>query len=87
MTEALDNEDFEILVDPRLGKNYDRNEMFRMIEAAAACVRHSSVKRPRMSQVMLFSELEHAMQGSIYICCDFKDTYCACFASLPAPRW
>ncbi|KAL2329725.1 hypothetical protein Fmac_017306 [Flemingia macrophylla] len=52
LTEALDNEDFEILVDPRLEKNYDRNEMFRMIEAAAACVRHSSVKRPRMSQVV-----------------------------------
>ncbi|XP_027351441.1 proline-rich receptor-like protein kinase PERK8 [Abrus precatorius] len=52
LTEALDNEDFEILVDPRLGENYNRNEMFRMIEAAAACVRHSSVKRPRMSQVV-----------------------------------
>ncbi|GAU14091.1 hypothetical protein TSUD_169160 [Trifolium subterraneum] len=52
LIEALDNEDFETLADPRLGKNYDRNEMFRMIEAAAACVRHSSVKRPRMNQVM-----------------------------------
>ncbi|XP_054784263.1 proline-rich receptor-like protein kinase PERK8 [Prosopis cineraria] len=52
LTEALDTEDFEILVDPRLGKNYNRNEMFRMIEAAAACVRHSAVKRPRMSQVV-----------------------------------
>ncbi|KAG4378135.1 hypothetical protein GLYMA_18G280200v4 [Glycine max] len=67
LTEALDNEDFEILVDPRLGKNYDRNEMFRMIEAAAACVRHSSVKRPRMSQVILFYELEHAMPCRSYI--------------------
>jgi len=53
LSEAVDKEDFEILVDSRLGKNYDRNEMFRMIEAAAACVRHSSVKRPRMSQVIL----------------------------------
>nr|XP_016504491.1 PREDICTED: proline-rich receptor-like protein kinase PERK8 [Nicotiana tabacum] len=26
--------------------------MFRMIEAAAACVRHSGPKRPRMSQVV-----------------------------------
>nr|AFK34489.1 unknown [Lotus japonicus] len=52
LTEALENEDFDILVDPRLGKNYDKNEMFRMIEAAAACVRHSSVKRPRMGQVV-----------------------------------
>lgn len=59
LTEALDNEDFDILVDPKLEKNYNRNEMFRMIEAAAACVRHSAVKRPRMSQVILFFYHEH----------------------------
>ncbi|KAL1361087.1 hypothetical protein HN51_006458 [Arachis hypogaea] len=52
LIEALDNEDLEILVDPRLEKNYNRDEMFRMIEAAAACVRHSAIKRPRMSQVV-----------------------------------
>jgi hypothetical protein len=58
LIEALEKEDFEILADPRLGKNYNRNEMFRMIEAAAACVRHSSViKRPRMNRVIL----EHAI--------------------------
>ncbi|OIW05458.1 hypothetical protein TanjilG_12049 [Lupinus angustifolius] len=52
LTEALESEDFEILVDSRLEKNYNRNEMLRMIEAAAACVRHSAVKRPKMSQVV-----------------------------------
>ncbi|CAL0308327.1 unnamed protein product [Lupinus luteus] len=52
LTETLESEDFDILVDPRLGKNYNRDEMFRMIEAAAACVRHSAVKRPKMSQVV-----------------------------------
>ncbi|XP_057757256.1 proline-rich receptor-like protein kinase PERK8 [Arachis stenosperma] len=52
LIEALDNEDLKILVDPRLEKNYNRDEMFRMIEAAAACVRHSAIKRPRMSQVV-----------------------------------
>ncbi|KDP24363.1 hypothetical protein JCGZ_25659 [Jatropha curcas] len=52
LAEALDNEDFEALVDPRLEKNYVAREMFRMVEAAAACVRHSAVKRPRMSQVV-----------------------------------
>ncbi|KAF6170461.1 hypothetical protein GIB67_036235 [Kingdonia uniflora] len=51
LTDALDSEEFEGLVDPRLEKNYVGVEMFRMIEAAAACVRHSAVKRPRMSQV------------------------------------
>ncbi|CAN0916295.1 Proline-rich receptor-like protein kinase PERK8 [Linum grandiflorum] len=51
LTEALDNEDFELLSDPRLEKKYVAAEMFRMMEAAAACVRHSAAKRPRMSQV------------------------------------
>lgn len=40
-----------MLVDPRLGTNFVANEMFHMIEAAAACVRHSATKRPRMGQV------------------------------------
>ncbi|GMJ07820.1 hypothetical protein HRI_004451200 [Hibiscus trionum] len=52
LAEAIEHEDFKELVDPRLGKNYVKHEMFRMIEAAAACVRHSAAKRPRMSQVV-----------------------------------
>eukprot|EP00268_Persea_americana_P057174 TRINITY_DN6831_c0_g2_i2.p1 TRINITY_DN6831_c0_g2~~TRINITY_DN6831_c0_g2_i2.p1 ORF type:complete len:114 (+),score=24.35 TRINITY_DN6831_c0_g2_i2:80-421(+) len=52
MSHALDAQDFDGLVDPRLENNYIESEMFRMIEAAAACVRHSAVKRPRMSQVV-----------------------------------
>ncbi|KAI3794055.1 hypothetical protein L1987_36680 [Smallanthus sonchifolius] len=52
LNQALENEDFEELVDPRLGKNYVQVEMFRMIEAAAACIRHLAPKRPRMSQVV-----------------------------------
>ncbi|XP_054786787.1 proline-rich receptor-like protein kinase PERK8 isoform X2 [Prosopis cineraria] len=51
LNQVLDTEDYDILVDPRLERNYNRNEMFRMIEAAAACVRYSASKRPRMSQV------------------------------------
>lgn len=65
MSEALDNEDFEILADPRLEKNYNRNEMFRMIEAAAACVRHSAIKRPKMSQVILFPRIR--IHHAIYL--------------------
>ncbi|KAK3222684.1 hypothetical protein Dsin_009709 [Dipteronia sinensis] len=52
MSHALENEEFECLVDRRLDKNYADSEMFRMIEAAAACVRHSAAKRPRMGQVV-----------------------------------
>lgn len=50
---ALETGDFSELVDPRLDKHYVESEMFRMIEAAAASVRHSAPKRPRMVQVML----------------------------------
>ncbi|XWS75378.1 hypothetical protein CRYUN_Cryun01aG0081700 [Craigia yunnanensis] len=52
LAEAIEHQDFEELLDPRLEKNYVDHEMFRMIEAAAACVRHSAAKRPRMSQVV-----------------------------------
>lgn len=48
---ALETGEFGELTDPRLEKHYVESEMFRMIEAAAACVRHSAPKRPRMVQV------------------------------------
>ncbi|KAM7484495.1 hypothetical protein LguiA_000504 [Lonicera macranthoides] len=52
LSHALDTEEFEGLADPRLEKNYVVSEMFRMIEAAAACVRHSATKRPGMGQIV-----------------------------------
>ncbi|GLT34004.1 hypothetical protein SLA2020_085520 [Shorea laevis] len=52
LTQALDHDEYGELVDLRLEKNYMVSEMFRMIEAAAACVRHSAARRPRMSQVV-----------------------------------
>ncbi|XP_052481330.1 proline-rich receptor-like protein kinase PERK9 isoform X2 [Gossypium raimondii] len=52
LSHALDSEDFGYLADPKLGGNYVESEMFRMIEAATACVRHSAAKRPRMGQIV-----------------------------------
>ncbi|XP_073296188.1 proline-rich receptor-like protein kinase PERK8 isoform X1 [Primulina huaijiensis] len=52
LAKALEAEDFEDLIDPRLENNFVESEMFRMIEAAAACVRHLASKRPKMSQVV-----------------------------------
>ncbi|XP_050119094.1 proline-rich receptor-like protein kinase PERK12 isoform X2 [Malus sylvestris] len=52
LIQALETGDLSKLVDPRLEKHYVEVEMFRMIEAAAACVRHSAPKRPRMAQVV-----------------------------------
>lgn len=49
---ALETQDFTALSDPRLETNYVDIEMFRLVEAAAACVRHSAAKRPQMGQVV-----------------------------------
>ncbi|KAI3433118.1 Protein kinase domain-containing protein, partial [Psidium guajava] len=52
LIQALETGDLSEVVDPRLEKCYVEGEMFRMIEAAAACIRHSAAKRPRMVQVV-----------------------------------
>jgi len=52
LSNATETEEFTALADPKLGRNYVGVEMFRMIEAAAACIRHSATKRPRMSQIV-----------------------------------
>ncbi|KAH7435019.1 hypothetical protein KP509_06G045300 [Ceratopteris richardii] len=45
-------EDLELMADPFLSGAYDGKEMLRMAAIAAACVRNSAVKRPRMGQVV-----------------------------------
>ncbi|CAN1296193.1 Proline-rich receptor-like protein kinase PERK10 [Linum perenne] len=52
LSHALVSGDLGSLIDPRLEKNYVDAEMFRMIESAAACVRHAAAKRPRMGQIV-----------------------------------
>ncbi|KAL6874670.1 hypothetical protein ACP4OV_013335 [Aristida adscensionis] len=59
MTRALEDGNHDALVDPRLGNEYNDNEMARMIACAAACVRHSARRRPRMSQVV------RALEGDV----------------------
>uniref|UniRef100_A0A1S3YDR8 non-specific serine/threonine protein kinase n=1 Tax=Nicotiana tabacum TaxID=4097 RepID=A0A1S3YDR8_TOBAC len=49
---ALEKGEFDQLADPRLERNYVATEMFQLIEAAAACVRHSAAKRPGMGQIV-----------------------------------
>ncbi|CAL9108693.1 unnamed protein product [Musa acuminata var. zebrina] len=51
LARALDDGNYDALVDPRLGKKYNLIEMARMVSCAAACVRHSARRRPRMSQI------------------------------------
>ncbi|KAI4972728.1 hypothetical protein ZWY2020_003653 [Hordeum vulgare] len=52
LNRPIDEQEFEELVDPRLTGDYDDVEMFRMIEAAVACIRHSAARRPKMGQVV-----------------------------------
>ena len=49
----MDEHNYDTLIDPRLGRNYNPNEMARMISCAASCVRHSARRRPKMSQVVI----------------------------------
>ncbi|KAM1389696.1 hypothetical protein ACFX2I_017647 [Malus domestica] len=59
LTRALEERNFDELVDPKLQNSYDPNEMARMVAFAAACVRHSALHRPRMSQVV------RALEGDV----------------------
>ncbi|VAH55756.1 unnamed protein product [Triticum turgidum subsp. durum] len=52
LTQALETGNAGELLDPRLDKNFNEVELFHMIEAAAACIRYSAARRPRMSQVV-----------------------------------
>ncbi|KAL1558003.1 non-specific serine/threonine protein kinase [Salvia divinorum] len=50
---------YEELVDPKLENAYEHGAMLRMVTAAAACVRQSARKRPKMSQVV------RALEGDV----------------------
>lgn len=43
------------LADPSLERKYDMNQMDRLILTASYCVRQSSIWRPSMAEVHLFS--------------------------------
>ncbi|MQL93882.1 hypothetical protein Taro_026533, partial [Colocasia esculenta] len=55
LTRALEEGNFDELVDPRLEDNFIPAEMARLAACAAASVRHSARRRPKMSQIpMIF---------------------------------
>ncbi|TYI16875.1 hypothetical protein ES332_A08G284800v1 [Gossypium tomentosum] len=59
LTKALDDGNFDCLADPKLGREYDHNEMVRMVACAAACAQLSARDRPRMSQII------RALEGDV----------------------
>ncbi|XP_042049291.1 proline-rich receptor-like protein kinase PERK9 isoform X2 [Salvia splendens] len=52
LSQAIETNEFVGLADPRLAENFVTDEMVLLIQAAAACVRHSSMNRPSMGQVV-----------------------------------
>ncbi|KAL1217350.1 Proline-rich receptor-like protein kinase PERK15 [Cardamine amara subsp. amara] len=61
MIQALNEGNFNGLVDPRLVDDFDITEMTRMVACAAASVRHSAKRRPKMSQIV------RAFEGNVSI--------------------
>ncbi|KAL9251363.1 Proline-rich receptor-like protein [Drosera capensis] len=59
LTKSLEDGNFKELADPRLELNYDSMEMARMVACAAASIRHSARKRPKMSQIV------RALEGDV----------------------
>ncbi|VAI22548.1 unnamed protein product [Triticum turgidum subsp. durum] len=52
LSRALADGDYDAVADPRLQGSYEPVEMARVVASAAACVRHSAKKRPKMSQIV-----------------------------------
>ncbi|PPS13138.1 hypothetical protein GOBAR_AA07504 [Gossypium barbadense] len=52
LTRGLEDGDIGPLVDPGLENNFNQEEMKRMVACAAASIRHSARKRPKMSQIV-----------------------------------
>ncbi|XP_021275118.1 proline-rich receptor-like protein kinase PERK4 [Herrania umbratica] len=52
LARALEDGNHDELADPRLELNYNLHEMQRMVACAAASIRHSAKKRPKMSQIV-----------------------------------
>ncbi|KAM7263961.1 hypothetical protein ACFE04_001644 [Oxalis oulophora] len=61
MARSLTDGNFDEIADPLLERNYNREEMARMVASAAAAIRHSAKKRPRMSQIVRALEGESSL--------------------------
>lgn len=52
LAKAIEDGNYNQLADPRLEGKYNSQEMGRMVACAAASIRHSAKRRPKMSQVL-----------------------------------
>ncbi|CAN8327530.1 unnamed protein product [Cochlearia groenlandica] len=58
---AAQDGDYSQLADPRLETNYNQQEMAQMASCAAAAIRHSARRRPKMSQIVRALEGDMSM--------------------------
>ncbi|XP_031250766.1 proline-rich receptor-like protein kinase PERK5 [Pistacia vera] len=59
---SLEDGNFNELADPYLERNYPVHEMARMVASAAASIRHSARRRPKMSQIVRALEGDVALE-------------------------
>ncbi|KAK3224099.1 hypothetical protein Dsin_011124 [Dipteronia sinensis] len=62
MAQALADGNYNELADANLEKNYNPLEMARMVSCAAASIRHSARKRPKMSQIVRALEGDSSLE-------------------------
>ncbi|PKA50381.1 Proline-rich receptor-like protein kinase PERK4 [Apostasia shenzhenica] len=62
LAQALSEDNYDELVDPRLEGNFNIMEMARMVACAAASVRHSAKRRPKMSQIVRALEGDSSLE-------------------------
>ncbi|PAN50403.1 hypothetical protein PAHAL_9G517600 [Panicum hallii] len=58
ISQVAEGGSLQALMDPRLGSDYDPSIMMRMVECAAAAVRHSAQQRPSMVQILKYLQGE-----------------------------
>lgn len=68
LAKALEDGNYAPLADPRLEGNFDQDEMARMAACAAASIRHSAKRRPKMSQVILIQSIYKLHKYSMIMC-------------------
>ncbi|KAL3525399.1 hypothetical protein ACH5RR_013771 [Cinchona calisaya] len=62
LTKALEDGNYNEIVDPRLEGNYVAHELARMIACASASIRHSARRRPKMSQIVRALEGDSSLE-------------------------
>ncbi|KAL9328548.1 hypothetical protein ACSQ67_003551 [Phaseolus vulgaris] len=85
----LDTNNVKDIADPRLGEEYDHQEMLRVMVTASMCVHHASSKRPFMNKVVQMLNGEESIidlkqnsmapKSQLLEACDLEDYTCSSY--------